>query len=95
MSYLKRRVQKIEDKLNIGKGKAKAFRIVILPPDGEILPEPVEEWVTYKEALAKQQPQPILFIADPAKELEARKRLQKETEGNKKVRNERANSQTN
>ena len=77
MGYLKRRVQKIEDKLNIGNERTGVF-IVLTSDHIEELPEPVEEWVTYKEAKAGCR-QLGIFMADPAAELKAREKLQKVT----------------
>ena len=81
MSYLKRRVKKIEDRLNIGDGRTGVF-VIIDECYSDKLPEPLEEWITYKEAKAKCG-QLGIFIADPAAELKAREEqkatLQKET----------------
>jgi len=86
MSNIKRRVKKIENKLNIADERTGVF-IVLTSDRTKELPEPVEEWVTYKEAKAGCR-QLGIFMADPAAELKARERLQKETEGNKKAKNE-------
>ncbi len=81
MSYLKRRVKKIEEKLNIGDDRTGVF-VIINGCDADKLPEPLEEWITYKEAKAKCG-QVGIFITDPEKELKAREEqkatLQKET----------------
>jgi len=81
VSYLKRRVKKIEDRLNIGDDGG-VFIILSDERDEDKLPEPLEEWITYKEAKAKCG-QVGIFIANPEKELKAREEqkatLQKET----------------
>jgi len=82
VSYLKRRVKKIEDRLNIGDGRTGVFIILSDEREASNLPEPFEEWITYKEAKAKCG-QLGIFIADPAAELKAREQQkatsQKET----------------
>ena len=85
MKTIERRVKKIEDKLNIGDKRTGV--LLVLSREGEELPEPMEEWITYKEAKAGCS-QVSIFMADPAAELEARERLQKATENNKKAKNE-------
>ncbi|MHC4574286.1 MAG: hypothetical protein ACYS76_09180 [Planctomycetota bacterium] len=72
MKSIERRIEKIEQKLGVGRAKATGFRIVLLPPHFPSWMEPVEEWVTYKGELARQQPQPMIFYADPWAELQAR-----------------------
>ena len=82
MSYLKKRIKKIEDRLNIGDDRTGVFVILSDECEAGKLPEPFEEWITYKEAMAKCG-QVGIFIADPEKELKAREEqkatLQKET----------------
>ena len=85
MKTIERRVEKIEKSLSINQGE-KSFRTVFLLSNAEELPEPIEEWMTYKEELAKQQPKPSIFFADSKKELEAR-RLLKATKDNKTAEN--------
>ena len=81
MRDIGRRVKKIEDKLNIGDGRTGVF-VIIDGCNADKLPEPLEEWITYKEAKAKCG-QLGIFIADPAVELKAREEqkatLQEET----------------
>lgn len=84
MSSIKRRVEKIENKLNIGDKRTGVLIILSregeeLPEPIEDLPEPIEEWITYKEAKVKCG-QVGIFLADPAAELEAREQ-QKATKG--------------
>ena len=82
MKHIERRIRNIEDKLNIGNGRQ--GRMIILMPKGfkHAMPEPLEDWITYKEAILKAQGQQIsLFHADYAKELEAREKLRQAAEG--------------
>ena len=75
MRAIARRIRTIERKLYMDKdGQG---RLIILRPEGEKLPlpEPLEEWITYKQAIADCWPVGIL-VPDAAEELEARKRLQ-------------------
>ncbi|MHC4637391.1 MAG: hypothetical protein ACYTBP_10835 [Planctomycetota bacterium] len=84
MKSIERRVERIEDKLNIGDKRTGVF-VVLTSNRTKELPEPVEEWITYKEA--KERCGEVgLFIADPEAELEAREKQQKATESNKKAK---------
>lgn len=87
MGYLKRRVERIEDKLNIGDKRTGVLIVLVDERDADELPEPIEDWATYKEAKARCG-QLGIFMADPAAELEAREKQQKATESNKKAKNE-------
>ena len=80
MKAIVRRVRNIENKLHVGKGQQ--GRLIVLRRAGaeQGLPEPIEEWVTYKQAMANCWPVGV-FCVDPAKELEARENLQKAAEG--------------
>ena len=71
MRSIERRIKNIEDKLHIGKER---IFVVIKHVDSDKLPEPIEEWITYKQAKAKSEPI-VVFVADLAKELEARENL--------------------
>ena len=71
MRTIDRRIKNIEDKLDMGKT---SLFVVIRHVDSDKLPEPIEEWITYKEAKANAGPLTV-FVADPAKELEARENL--------------------
>ena len=73
MRSIDRRIKDIEDKVNMGK---QSLFVVIKQVDSEQLPEPTEEWITYKEARANCGPLGV-FVADPSKELEARQNLRK------------------
>lgn len=71
MKALEGRVKSIEKKLYMGGGQR--GRLIITRNEGDKqLPEPLEEWITFKEAKAKFGPVVNIFDADPAKELEAR-----------------------
>ena len=82
MSYLKRRVKKIEEKLNIGDDRTGVF-VIINECDADKLPEPLEEWITYKQAKAKRGGRGTVHIAilNLDAELEAREKQQKATKG--------------
>lgn len=84
MGYLKRRVERIEDKLNIGDKRTRVLIVLVDERDADELPEPIEDRATYKEAKARCG-QLGIFMADPAAELEAREQ-QKATESNKKAK---------
>ena len=84
MKSIKRRVEKLEDKLNISDKRTRVF-IVLTSDRTKELPEPVEEWITYKEAKERCGELGI-FIADRETELEAREKQQKATESNKKAK---------
>ena len=80
MKAIARRVKSIENKLYMSNGQRGVF-IVGRRDDGkQSLPEPIEEWITYREAKANCGKVGI-FIEDPAAELEARENLRKATEG--------------
>ena len=86
----KRRLKRIEKKMQL-MDKGNEVKTIILeyvysrcdePKD--MPPEPVEEWLTYKEQLGNEPHNGFRFIhLDPIEELKARERLQKVTEGNK------------
>jgi hypothetical protein len=82
MSYLKRRIEKVEKKLNIGNERKGVFIVLVGKGEKRCLPEPLEEWITYKEAKVECGEIGI-FLADPEAELKAREE-QKATESNKK-----------
>ena len=86
MRNLTRRVENLENKFAIGKKNTTCTIIVIKEYVGEDkyvkLLESVEDWITYKEEMAKPSNMARVFIADPRKEIETRKRLQKEAKGN-------------
>ncbi len=71
MRNLSRRVEKVEKKLNIGGDRTGVFIVLIGKGNVGKLPEPIEEWITYKEAKAECGDIGI-FLADPEKELKAR-----------------------
>ena len=92
MTDIKRRLEKVEKRLRVTDeeeplvvlhcyGKDKTFK--------QLLPEPLQDWLTYKQQYEKNEPYNGLRIIHlcPEDELKARK-LQKETEGNKKAKNE-------
>ncbi len=79
MDNLAKRIEKLENILKINK-KPMVLHIMCHAAleDGTIptFPEPIEEWVTYKEALAEESGKQMqLFVLDPVEEFEARKRL--------------------
>jgi hypothetical protein len=80
---IERRVERIEGKLNIGDRQTGTLIVLVFERYANDLPEPIEDWVTYKEAAGCRQLG--IFFADPAAELKARERLQKATESNKKA----------
>ena len=73
MKDIERRIEKLEAKLRIG-GESKPHAVVALMvwEGGKylVLPEPVEQWLTYQEQLTNRSPL-IMLTAD--EELEARK----------------------
>ncbi|MHC4543089.1 MAG: hypothetical protein ACYTDW_07185 [Planctomycetota bacterium] len=71
MRSICRWIKIIEEKLNIGNDRTGTFIILIGEGDADKLPEPLEEWITYKEAKAKCG-QAGIFLADPEEELKAR-----------------------
>ena len=80
MRAIARRVKGIEDKLYMGKGQK--GRIIVMRAEGDKqLPEPLEDWITFKAARANFGPDVNIFMVDPAKELGAREKLRKATEG--------------
>ena len=77
MKAIARRVRNIENKLYVGKAQPEPLVVVTLAGREKELPEPLQEWITYKQAKAEADSgQFSIFIADPDKELEARKVLQ-------------------
>ena len=94
---IENRIKKIEQALSIGEKQA----IVILnfrrygdKPVADTL-GPIEQWETYKRAIAEgPDGDLIIFEADPQKEIEARKRLQNETEGNNNAKHPNVDGQT-
>ena len=74
MKAIERRIRNIEDELNMSEGRRKLFVVIHKVDLNHAVPEPVEEWITYKEAEANCG-RFTVFSADPAKELEARKKL--------------------
>ena len=55
---------------------------MLVPCEFPPVPEPLEEWLTYKEAMAEgSSDSNTYFLADPEKEWEARRRV---TNGNEK-----------
>ena len=79
MKAMERRIKNIEDSLCVGRPQKKLF-IVIRMHDVDPLPEPIKEWITYKEAEANCG-EFTIFVTDRTKELEARKSLRNATEG--------------
>ena len=78
MKRLERRIKRIEEKLGMNERRRKMVVIIHKTDLNHAVPEPVEEWITYKRALAEAGQKPIVvFTADPAKELEARENLRK------------------
>ena len=73
MKSIESRIKNIEDKLHMGSSQQSLF-IVIRKHNLNPLPEPIEEWVTYKEAEASCGLYTV-FVADQNKELEARENL--------------------
>lgn len=80
MRAIEGRVKSIEKKLYMGAGQK--GRLIIISAEGDKqLPEPLEDWITFKAARANFGPDVNIFMVDPAKELEARENLRKATEG--------------
>lgn len=77
---LNKRVEKIEEFLNIGKNKPPVL-VIMEPcrksdiPAGITLPEKSEDWLTYKERITKD-PDCTCMILNAEDEIEARRRLQ-------------------
>jgi len=90
MSNISRRINAIEKQLNVGKERVDPRVITLFSANSEAekaLPENVEEWLTYKEQLQKC-PNTRLVILYAWEELQARGKIQKATESNKKAKNE-------
>jgi len=74
---IERRIEEVEQKLGVGR-QVEEHVIVwrMVRPDGtyRTLPEPVEEWLTYKQSLRNKadETRPIIFLS-AEEELEARK----------------------
>jgi hypothetical protein len=85
MRSLFRRVERIEEKLNIGDDRTGVCIILIGKRDADALPDPLEEWITYKQEKAKCGVKGTVHIAmlSLEEELKAREEqkatLQKET----------------
>ena len=73
MKSIERRIKSLEDKLHIGSSQ-QSFFIVIRKHALNPLPEPIEEWITYKQAEAHCGLFTV-FVADQSEELEARENL--------------------
>ncbi len=89
------RLAKIEQALSIGEERL-CVRVTIRCLDDRPFIEslgPIEQWETYKQAEAKD-PDFVVFRIDPQKEIEARKRIQNETERNKNAKCLNADGQT-
>ena len=69
MRSVERQIERIENKLNIGDKRSGVF--IVTSYRTKELPEPVEEWITYKEAKVRCG-QVSIFRADPTAELKAR-----------------------
>jgi hypothetical protein len=82
MYNIHRRLAKMEKKLSIDDERSGMF--IASEHNYKELPEPVEEWITYKEAKVRCG-QLGIFMADPAAEFEAGEQ-QKATESNKKAK---------
>ena len=82
MKSLRKRVRNVEHKLWLGDDQKGRFIILTREGGEDPVLGPVEEWITFKEAEAERTSL-RLFVQDPAKELEARKKL-RETEGERK-----------
>ncbi len=73
MRDISRRIEKLEAKLRIGQESQPHAAIAQMVWEGGkylVLPEPVEQWLTYQQQLANRSPL-IMLTAD--EELEARK----------------------
>ncbi len=80
MRTIEKRVKSIEEKLYMGEGQK--GRLIVMRKEGDKqLPEPLEEWITFKAARANFGPDVNMFMVDSVKELEAREDLRKATEG--------------
>ena len=83
MNTLKRRIEAVEKKLGLCSEQEELIIIHhYVNPDGtelyeEILMEPREQWLTYKEQKARQENEPfdgtIIIQLDPLREFQARK----------------------
>ena len=73
MRSIESRIKGIEDKLYAANNQPSVL-VILKRVDSDRLPEPIEEWITYKEARANCGALGV-FVADPAKELEARENL--------------------
>ena len=73
MKSIERRIANIEDKLHAANNQP-SMLVILKRVDSNRLPEPIEEWITYKEARANCGALGV-FVADPAKELVARENL--------------------
>jgi hypothetical protein len=81
MSNLRRRIEQAEKKLGV---EDKKSVVVVILTDFPKIDEPLEEWLTYKEAMEERRRQRrtghVAFVADPAREAEARRTKLNETE---------------
>ncbi|MFA5252212.1 MAG: hypothetical protein WC454_06475 [Phycisphaerae bacterium] len=97
MKTIQNRLAKIEQALSIGEERL-CVRITISRLDDSPFIEslgPIEQWETYKQAEAQDPDATIMvFRADPQLEIEARKRIQNETERNKNAKCLNADGQT-
>ena len=75
MKAMERRIKNIEDMLYMDSSRKKVF-VVVRKHHINPLPEPIEEWITYKEAEANCG-EFTVFVTDRTKELEARESLQR------------------
>ena len=85
MRSLYNRIKRIEENLNIGDDRSGVCITLIRKGEADKLPEPLEEWITYKREEAKRGGKGTIHIAilSLEKELKAREE-QKATESNKK-----------
>lgn len=85
MRSLGNRIKRIEEKLNISDDRSGVCIILVGKRDSDALPEPLEEWITYKQEKTKCGGKGTIHIGmlSLEKELKAREE-QKATESNKK-----------
>lgn len=80
MSSIQRRLSKIEKLLDIDRKKPivnVTLRLSHKAGFAPEIPEPLEDWITYKQAVkeAQETGQGLLFVADPFREYEVRNDL--------------------
>ena len=91
------RIKKIEQALSIGEKQALVILNFRHYGDKSVAESlgPIEQWETYKQTIAEDPDKDlIIFEADPQKEIEARQRLQNETERNNNAKCPNADGQT-